>query len=355
MALVFPYVRTHEPTELLFPPLGLAALAAQLHAHGIEARVFDCTFSSHERPARRARRLRPRRGRHLLDGQPHRRDAARGRAGASGAAGGAAGGRRTAAHGVPRALRRPRGRGVPRGGRPELPRVLPRLPRARRPRRTLLDLDLTDYDGVFVARRRPRRGHARRALRRGRPAHVPRPRPQRLRPRRVPGRVAATRPASRPTSLVVTLGCPYACDFCSKPVFGNEVRRRDLRHGDGGGRRPARPGLRRPLDRRRHLHARRRPPGRVLPAHRSARHDLELPLARRPGHARDGRADARGRVPHRAPGPGVRQPADARAHEQAHDAWRTARARRGPTTRPASRSGPSSWSGTPARRTTTSR
>ena len=49
VALVFPYVRTHEPTELLFPPLGLAALAAQLHALGIQARVFDCTFSTFER------------------------------------------------------------------------------------------------------------------------------------------------------------------------------------------------------------------------------------------------------------------------------------------------------------------
>jgi anaerobic magnesium-protoporphyrin IX monomethyl ester cyclase len=26
----------------------------------------------------------------------------------------------------------------------------------------------------------------------------------------------------------VTLGCPYGCDFCSKPIFGNMVRRRDL-------------------------------------------------------------------------------------------------------------------------------
>lgn len=48
VALVFPYVRTRTPTELLFPPLGLAALAAQLRRLGLEARVFDCTFGSLE-------------------------------------------------------------------------------------------------------------------------------------------------------------------------------------------------------------------------------------------------------------------------------------------------------------------
>jgi anaerobic magnesium-protoporphyrin IX monomethyl ester cyclase len=28
------------------------------------------------------------------------------------------------------------------------------------------------------------------------------------------------------TSIIVTLGCPFGCDFCSKPVFGSAVRRR---------------------------------------------------------------------------------------------------------------------------------
>jgi anaerobic magnesium-protoporphyrin IX monomethyl ester cyclase len=32
----------------------------------------------------------------------------------------------------------------------------------------------------------------------------------------------------RPTTLLATLGCPYGCEFCSKPVFGNEVRLRPL-------------------------------------------------------------------------------------------------------------------------------
>ena len=48
VALVYPYFRTRAPTELLFSPLGVAYLAAQLRELGIEARVFDCTFSSFE-------------------------------------------------------------------------------------------------------------------------------------------------------------------------------------------------------------------------------------------------------------------------------------------------------------------
>ena len=46
VAIVFPYFRTHSPTEILFPPLGAATLAGQLRQSHIETRVFDCTFGS---------------------------------------------------------------------------------------------------------------------------------------------------------------------------------------------------------------------------------------------------------------------------------------------------------------------
>ncbi len=46
VALVYPYFRTRSATELLFPPLGAASLASQLHILGIETKVFDCTFES---------------------------------------------------------------------------------------------------------------------------------------------------------------------------------------------------------------------------------------------------------------------------------------------------------------------
>jgi anaerobic magnesium-protoporphyrin IX monomethyl ester cyclase len=46
LALIFPYFRTRSLNEMLFPPLGAAYLAAQLRLIGIETRVFDCTFGT---------------------------------------------------------------------------------------------------------------------------------------------------------------------------------------------------------------------------------------------------------------------------------------------------------------------
>jgi anaerobic magnesium-protoporphyrin IX monomethyl ester cyclase len=94
-------------------------------------------------------------------------------------------------------------------------------------RRALLALDMTDYEGVFM-----RAG----GLALDTPAtHYPE---AVLRTFPIPDRGdfdhAAYQAAwlekagVKPSSLVVTLGCPYACDFCSKPVFGSEVRHRDL-------------------------------------------------------------------------------------------------------------------------------
>lgn len=44
VALIYPYFRTKSPTELLFPPLGCANLASELKVRNIETRIFDCTF-----------------------------------------------------------------------------------------------------------------------------------------------------------------------------------------------------------------------------------------------------------------------------------------------------------------------
>jgi anaerobic magnesium-protoporphyrin IX monomethyl ester cyclase len=33
---------------------------------------------------------------------------------------------------------------------------------------------------------------------------------------------------ARPTTIIITRGCPYNCDFCSKPVWGNVYRQTDL-------------------------------------------------------------------------------------------------------------------------------
>lgn len=59
VALIFPYFRTRSLTEMLFPPLGLAELAAQLRRIGIETRVFDCTFSSIQHVERGLKEFQP--------------------------------------------------------------------------------------------------------------------------------------------------------------------------------------------------------------------------------------------------------------------------------------------------------
>jgi len=48
VALIYPYFRTHSENEILFPPMGEAFLAAQLKKLDIDTRVFDCTFDTPE-------------------------------------------------------------------------------------------------------------------------------------------------------------------------------------------------------------------------------------------------------------------------------------------------------------------
>jgi len=46
VALVFPHFRSKSPNEILFPPLGAANLAGQLRKQSIETKIFDCTFGT---------------------------------------------------------------------------------------------------------------------------------------------------------------------------------------------------------------------------------------------------------------------------------------------------------------------
>jgi anaerobic magnesium-protoporphyrin IX monomethyl ester cyclase len=41
-------------------------------------------------------------------------------------------------------------------------------------------------------------------------------------------RVWMEKNGNRTTSIMITLGCPFDCDFCSRPVFGNLYRKRNL-------------------------------------------------------------------------------------------------------------------------------
>lgn len=53
VVLVYPYFRTHAATELLFQPLGIAYLASQLQSLGLFVTSCDCTFLTFEQAVER--------------------------------------------------------------------------------------------------------------------------------------------------------------------------------------------------------------------------------------------------------------------------------------------------------------
>lgn len=59
VALVYPYFRSRDPVEKLFPPLGIAYLASQLRELGVPVMVEDCTFRTFEEAVDRMVSSRP--------------------------------------------------------------------------------------------------------------------------------------------------------------------------------------------------------------------------------------------------------------------------------------------------------
>jgi len=227
VALVFPYFRTRAPTEMLFPPLGAATLAGQLRRLWIETSVFDCTFGTFEQ-------LR-------TDLTAYRPDIV----GVYSMVSLTANTLRVAAMvrtSLPKAL-------LVAGG--PLPTVFPArytrhfdavfrgeadlsFPRfcrdyfaggASPPR--MGDLPLDTYGGLFV----PNHGlHVDNAtVHHGESELATFPLPDRSDFDHVAyQKVWLEKTGTKATSIIATLGCPYGCDFCSKPIFGSVVRRRSL-------------------------------------------------------------------------------------------------------------------------------
>lgn len=224
---MFPYFRTRAATEMLFPPLGAATLAAQLRELAVETRVFDCTFGSFAQLRRELVSYGPDIvGIYSMVSLTHNslRIAEMVRTS------------------VPQAL-------LVAGG--PLPTVFPRryaqhfdvvfrgeadvsfprfcsdyLAQEASPT-TMGDLPLDAYRGLFI----PNHG-----------LYVDNPTvhysQSRLAAFPLPDRSDFDHAAyqsewlrktgAKTTTIIVTLGCPYGCEFCSKPIFGSVVRRRDL-------------------------------------------------------------------------------------------------------------------------------
>jgi anaerobic magnesium-protoporphyrin IX monomethyl ester cyclase len=226
VALVFPYFRTRARTEVLFPPLGPALLSAHLKLAGVDARVFDGTFSSFDE---------------LLDDLVAWRPAIVGISVMVSLTGNA---RRVAA------AVRERLPGVLLVAGGPLPTVFPDrflphvdvvirgeadasfpafcrdyLARGVTPA-TVSDLPLAEYAGLVTEAGGVRVANAPVHLSQEEIAAYPLPDRDDFDHRAYQREWAPT--GYRPTTLLATLGCPYACEFCSKPVFGNAVRRRPL-------------------------------------------------------------------------------------------------------------------------------
>jgi anaerobic magnesium-protoporphyrin IX monomethyl ester cyclase len=226
VALVFPYFRTRARTEVLFPPLGPALLSAHLARAGVPAQVFDGTFASFDT---------------LLEDLVAWRPAVVGVSVMVSLTGNAVHVAAAVRERLPDAL-------LVAGG--PLPTVFPDrlLPHVdavfrgeadlsfpafcrdyldgERTPATLGELALGEYAGLVadaggVRWDVPPVHHTQKQI-----AGFPLPDRSSFDHRAYQREWAPT--GSRPTTLLATLGCPYDCEFCSRPVFGRDVRVRPL-------------------------------------------------------------------------------------------------------------------------------
>ena len=227
VVLVYPYFQYKDPVAKLFPPLGVAYLASQLSACGVDVSVIDCTFETMETALKKIVSLQPAIiGMSVMVSLSRRALELAGRLRAA----------------LPEAI-------LVAGG--ALPSVYPYLyfPQfdlvfqgesdlifpgfcrdylhSRDQTAFLQQIDVHDYPGlcrqtshgIFSS---PTVHHDAKILDRL-------PRPDRSVFPHDRYRQHWHRARQRPqTSIIVTRGCPHTCDFCSKPVWGSVYRQLDL-------------------------------------------------------------------------------------------------------------------------------
>jgi anaerobic magnesium-protoporphyrin IX monomethyl ester cyclase len=227
VALIFPYFRTKSSTEMLFPPLGAASLSAQLNQRQIENRIFDCTFQTFSGVAK-----------DLIAYQPD----------IVGISSMISLSRNTFRFAELVRQRLPEALLVVGGPMPTLyperysgpfdlvfrgeadlsfPDFCQDYFTQHVGRKSLYQLDLIHYRGLY--------GRNLDFLVENPIIHYS---VQEIRSFPIPDRsgfdhtsyqkVWLEKNGTCTTSIMVTLGCPFDCDFCSRPVFGHAYRKRDL-------------------------------------------------------------------------------------------------------------------------------
>ena len=227
VAIVFPYFRTRMPTEMLFPPLGAAFLAGQLRILHIQTRIFDCTFSSFRQLTK-----------DLIAYQPD----------VVGIYSMVAQSRNTFRIAEMVRERIPHSTIIAGGPLPTLyperyihhfdavfrgeadlsfPHFCRDLLMHRGARQGLADMPLDSYPGLFIQNDEC---HVNNAIVHYKKQEIDSfPLPDRSDYNHAVYQKAwIDRAGSKTTSIITTLGCPFQCDFCSRPVFGNMFRCRNL-------------------------------------------------------------------------------------------------------------------------------
>jgi anaerobic magnesium-protoporphyrin IX monomethyl ester cyclase len=227
VALVYPYFREKDPVPNLFPPLGIAGLASQLRELGVPVRVHDCTFGTFSGIVGQIARNRPdvvaiscmvtmsRNAFDLLDALREKLPGTLF----------VAGGPLPTVH---PAMFTGRFDAVFCGeGDLVFPRFCQDYLRSGCGPEDFTGMDTGNYPGLHVVVR----GEVRSSLSIHNPSsvldHLPLPdRSGFDHPRYQRAMEMAT--GYRQTSIMVTRGCPFSCDFCSKPVWGNDFRKPPL-------------------------------------------------------------------------------------------------------------------------------
>jgi len=227
VALIYPYFRTRSATELLFPPLGAASLASQLFALGIETRIFDCTFETFKGIQEKLISYRPDvvgiYTMVTLSRNTFRiAEMARARLPDS-----------LLVSGGPLPTLYPEhfcaAFDVLFRGEVDLsfPRFCKDLFDLKVSRQELTKLPLENYAGLFIRQNglrveNPTVHYSEKQL-----ESFPLPYRSDF-DHAAYQKVWADQDGSKTTSIIITLGCPFSCDFCSRPVFGSLFRHRNL-------------------------------------------------------------------------------------------------------------------------------